>query len=91
MGPIEGYLLIPHELLHIVGYRLVGKRCLYHWGDHRQAYLLIYRKKTRDKTPFDFLFWPIVADDPKRVQTLALIVMVCVIIFYGIYLLLKIP
>jgi hypothetical protein len=30
---IEGYLLIPHELLHIIGCRLVGKRCLYRLGN----------------------------------------------------------
>lgn len=29
---IEGYLLIPHELLHVLGYRLAGKRCRYRWG-----------------------------------------------------------
>ena len=33
LGKFEGYLLIPHELLHIAGYRLVGKRCVYHWGE----------------------------------------------------------
>ncbi len=32
---IEGYLLIPHEMLHVIGYRLVGKRCTYRWGDNR--------------------------------------------------------
>lgn len=30
---LMGYLLIPHELLHIVGFRLVGKRCEYQWGN----------------------------------------------------------
>lgn len=30
---MAGYLLIPHELLHLLGYRLVGKRCHYRWGD----------------------------------------------------------
>ena len=33
VGLIQVTLLIPHELLHILGYRLVGKRCLYRWGD----------------------------------------------------------
>jgi hypothetical protein len=32
---IEGTLAVPHELLHILGFRLVGKRCLYRWGDLR--------------------------------------------------------
>ncbi len=30
---LGGYFLIPHELLHIVGYRLVGKQCRYEWGE----------------------------------------------------------
>lgn len=30
---LTGYLLIPHELLHVLGYRLVGKRCRYRWGE----------------------------------------------------------
>ncbi len=30
---LEGYLAIPHELLHIVGYKLVGHSCQYRWGD----------------------------------------------------------
>ena len=32
---LEGYYLIPHELLHVVAYRLIGKPCHYQWGDHR--------------------------------------------------------
>ncbi len=31
-GRVEGYFLIPHELLHVVGYRMVGKTCRYRWG-----------------------------------------------------------
>jgi hypothetical protein len=31
---IDGYLAIPHELLHLLAYRLIGKRCRYHLGDH---------------------------------------------------------
>jgi hypothetical protein len=30
---LGGYLLIPHELLHVLGFRLVGKRCTYRWGE----------------------------------------------------------
>ena len=30
---LEGYIGIPHELLHVAGYRLVGKRCYYRWGE----------------------------------------------------------
>jgi hypothetical protein len=29
---LEGYLLIPHELLHVAGYWLVGQQCEYRWG-----------------------------------------------------------
>ena len=29
---LEGYLLIPHELLHLLGFWLVGARCEYRWG-----------------------------------------------------------
>lgn len=32
---VEGYYLIPHELLHVLAYRLLGKPCSYRWGDHR--------------------------------------------------------
>ena len=33
VSKLEGYLLIPHELLHVVGYRLVGKQCRYRLGE----------------------------------------------------------
>lgn len=29
---LGGYLLIPHELLHLLGFWLVGVRCRYRWG-----------------------------------------------------------
>ena len=31
---LDGYLVIPHELLHVVAYRLIGKSCTYQLGDH---------------------------------------------------------
>jgi hypothetical protein len=31
---LDGYLLIPHELMHVVAYRMIGKRCAYQFGDH---------------------------------------------------------
>jgi len=31
---IDGYLVIPHELLHVLAYRLIGKRCHYRLGGH---------------------------------------------------------
>jgi hypothetical protein len=27
------YLAIPHELLHVIGYRLAGQQCQYQWGN----------------------------------------------------------
>jgi len=30
----EGYLLIPHELLHVFAHWLIGKRCSYRLGDN---------------------------------------------------------
>src|SRR5436190_2967556 len=32
LARLEGYLLIPHELLHVSAYRLLGKPCDYQWG-----------------------------------------------------------
>lgn len=37
MWRVEGWLLIPHELLHLAGYSLVGKRCRYRMGDDSVA------------------------------------------------------
>lgn len=31
---LSGYVVMPHELLHVVGFRLVGKQCEYRWGNH---------------------------------------------------------
>jgi hypothetical protein len=31
---IDGYLAVPHEVLHVLAYRLIGKRCRYQVGDH---------------------------------------------------------
>jgi len=30
---VEGLLLIPHELLHVLAYRLINKPCRYHLGE----------------------------------------------------------
>lgn len=32
---LKGYYLIPHELLHVLAYRLINKPCHYRWGEHR--------------------------------------------------------
>jgi len=39
-----GYLILPHELLHVLGYRLAGKRCRYRPG---QLYVAPERPLTR--------------------------------------------
>ena len=31
---LDGYLVIPHELMHVIAYRMIGKRYAYRWGDH---------------------------------------------------------
>jgi hypothetical protein len=30
---LGGYYAVPHELLHVLAYRIIGKPCHYHWGD----------------------------------------------------------
>jgi hypothetical protein len=32
---LGGYYLVPHELLHVLAYRIIGKPCHYEWGDYR--------------------------------------------------------
>ncbi|MDM8520202.1 hypothetical protein QUF64_09150 [Anaerolineales bacterium HSG6] len=32
LNKLKGYYLIPHELLHVWGYRIIGKPCHYEWG-----------------------------------------------------------
>jgi hypothetical protein len=50
---IEGYYLIPHELLHVLAYRLIGKPCRYEWGDHHVRSL---QPKNRREKLFVLLF-----------------------------------
>lgn len=50
---IEGYLLIPHELLHVVGYRLVGEHCIYRWGE---TYVTPTGRPSRSRDLFGMLF-----------------------------------
>jgi hypothetical protein len=54
---LGGYYLIPHELLHVLAYRLIGKPCEYKWGDYRVRSLA---RKTRPEKLFVLLF-PFVA------------------------------
>ncbi len=30
---MDGYIAVPHELMHVVAYRLIGKQCAYRLGD----------------------------------------------------------
>lgn len=57
---VEGYILIPHELLHVLGYRLVGQRCKYHWA---QPYVTpvqpLSRRQDLVGTLFPFLIFSI--------------------------------
>jgi hypothetical protein len=46
---LKGYYLIPHELLHVWGYRIIGKPCHYEWGDCRVVSLA---NRTRNERLF---------------------------------------
>lgn len=50
---LGGYYLIPHELLHVLAYRLIGKPCAYEWGDYRVRPL---RQRTWGEKVFVLLF-----------------------------------
>jgi hypothetical protein len=50
---LEGFLAIPHELLHVVGYRLVGKKCSYRLG---KLYVLPSGAMTRRERLIGLLF-----------------------------------
>ena len=73
---LEGYFLIPHEILHVIGYRLVSSFVMgVYTGtaipDFRNAYLLIIDKPWHSQTPFDIFFWPIIdwEEIRKKVST----------------------
>jgi hypothetical protein len=50
---LEGYLAVPHQLLHIAGYRLVGKQCVYRLG---KPYVLPVGTMTRRERLIGILF-----------------------------------
>ena len=50
---IGGYILIPHELLHVLAYRLIGKLCSYEWGAYQVRSL---QSKNRTEKLFVLLF-----------------------------------
>jgi len=49
---LGGYFLIPHELLHVLAYRIIGKPYYYQWGDYRVRSLA---KKTQAEAIFVLL------------------------------------
>lgn len=48
-----GYILVPHELLHVWAYRIIGKPCQYRWGNH---YVRPLAKRTKRQRLFVLLF-----------------------------------
>ena len=50
---LGGYYLVPHELLHVLAYRLMGKPCHYEWGEYRVHSL---SPRTRGEKLFILLF-----------------------------------
>jgi hypothetical protein len=53
LSRLGGYYLIPHELLHVLAYRLIGKRCHYEWGNY---YVQSLQPKNRRESLFVLLF-----------------------------------
>jgi hypothetical protein len=53
LSRLGGYYLIPHELLHVLAYRLIGKRCHYEWGNY---YVQSLQPKNRGEKLFVLLF-----------------------------------
>lgn len=50
---LGGYYLIPHELLHVLAYRLIGKPCHYEWGNYSVSCSI---NRTRGEKLFVLLF-----------------------------------
>jgi hypothetical protein len=50
---VEGYLAVPHQLLHVAGYRLAGKKCVYRLG---KLYVLPSGSMTRRERLIGTLF-----------------------------------
>jgi hypothetical protein len=48
---LGGYYGIPHELLHVLAYRIIGKPCCYKWGDY-QVMPLAYETETKQEKLF---------------------------------------
>lgn len=65
---LEGYLLIPHELLHVAAHRLIGKQCSYRLGE---SYVSHIDHCTRREYLFCLLF-PAMISLPLSLLPLAL-------------------
>jgi len=50
---LDGYLVIPHELLHVLANRLIGKRCAYRFGEHK---VMALEDRTFNQRLFCLLF-----------------------------------
>lgn len=44
---LGGYYLVPHELLHVLAYRLINKPCQYKWGDYEVKSLAPKNKREK--------------------------------------------
>ncbi|MDM8527822.1 DUF3267 domain-containing protein [Anaerolineales bacterium HSG24] len=44
---LGGYYLIPHELLHVLAFRIIGKPCRYEWGNDYVRPLVKESKRER--------------------------------------------
>lgn len=76
---LDGYLLIPHELMHVVAYRMIGKRCAYQLGDHSVRSL---EDRTLNQRLFCLLF-------PLLINGLAVLMLAGV--WIGIYVVVRYP
>jgi hypothetical protein len=76
---LDGCLLIPHELMHVAAYRLIGKRCVYRLGDHAVNSL---DERTRNERLFCLLF-------PLLINGLAVLMLAGV--WLGVYVVARYP
>jgi hypothetical protein len=76
---LDGYLVIPHELMHVVAYRLIGKRCAYQLGDHTVKPL---EERTLNERLFCLLF-------PLLINVLAVLLLAGA--WMGIYVIARYP
>ena len=53
LNKLGGYYLIPHELLHVLAFRIIGKPCEYQWGND---YVRPLARETKRERIFVSLF-----------------------------------